>query len=151
MMNVQDVPLVSVRFNESMWWLDEMNPTRLAGLFSNPVYVGIGHYPPVLPCFEQMFIRAASQRIQQVGAVQYLVDMVYVLRRFLRGEPTRWARPCWEGALATLPQYLIDEEQDARVWVVAVAEEVAQQPEKAIARIIGILREAYSLEEGGAA
>jgi hypothetical protein len=51
----------------------------IRGMFANPIYAGIADYPRMVP--DEQWIAAARDAIQQDGADQFLVNLLYVLRR----------------------------------------------------------------------
>lgn len=59
----------------------DMTPQKVRGMIANPVYAGIGPYPAIID--EAEWIRSASKMIKDEGAEQFLVNMLYVLRKSL--------------------------------------------------------------------
>ena len=57
---------------------DEMTPEAVKGLLLNPVYAGVGPYPPLVE--EKQWVRACEKIIEEDGAEQFLVNLLYVLR-----------------------------------------------------------------------
>lgn len=57
----------------------QMTPERVRGMICNPVYAGFGPFPSLID--EETWIRAATQAIREQGPEQFLVNMLYVLRK----------------------------------------------------------------------
>lgn len=57
--------------------------TDVRAIFCNPVYAGLAMYPPIVD--DDTWVRAAAKAIQEDGAEQWLVNMLYVLRSALGG------------------------------------------------------------------
>jgi hypothetical protein len=55
---------------------------EVRGLIANPVYTGIGPFPQLVP--DEEWIRCAAKAIRVEGPEQFLVNMLYVLRRSLK-------------------------------------------------------------------
>jgi hypothetical protein len=45
----------------------------------NPIYAGVGEFPRLIP--EEQWVSCAKKMIQQEGPEQFLVNLLYVLRR----------------------------------------------------------------------
>ena len=56
----------------------EMTPEAIKGLLLNPIYAGVGPYPPLVE--ESQGVRACEKMIEEDGAEQFLVNLLYVLR-----------------------------------------------------------------------
>jgi hypothetical protein len=56
-----------------------ITPDKMRSLICNPVYAGVGVFPALVD--EETWVRAATQMIKKEGAEQFLVNMLYVLRR----------------------------------------------------------------------
>ena len=52
------------------------------GMTSNPIYTGIGPFPQIIP--DELWISTAIKQINEQGAIQFLVNMLYVLRESFR-------------------------------------------------------------------
>jgi hypothetical protein len=59
----------------------DMTPEKVRGMIANPIYAGVGPYPAIID--EAEWIRNAAKMIRSEGAEQYLVNMLYVLRKSL--------------------------------------------------------------------
>jgi len=59
----------------------QMTPQKVRGMIANPVYTGMGPYPAIMD--DEEWIRAAPRMIKREGAEQFLVNMLYVLRKAL--------------------------------------------------------------------
>ena len=56
-------------------WTEE----DVRGIVSNPVYAGVGPHPSLVN--DEVWIQAAIKQIEEVGAPQFLVNMLYCLRK----------------------------------------------------------------------
>ncbi len=56
----------------------EMTPKAIKGLLLNPIYAGVGPYPAIVE--ESQWVRACEKIIEEDGAEQFLVNLLYVLR-----------------------------------------------------------------------
>jgi hypothetical protein len=56
----------------------QLTPSQVAAIACNPVYTGIGPYPPLVD--EERWVRAAARQIDHEGPTQFLVNMLFVLR-----------------------------------------------------------------------
>jgi hypothetical protein len=52
---------------------------KIRGLICNPIYAGVGPYPRMVS--DEVWIGAAAKLIREEGPEQFLVNMLYVLRR----------------------------------------------------------------------
>lgn len=59
----------------------EMTPEILRGLVCNPICTGMGPFPALID--DETWVHAASRAIEDDGAEQFLVNMLYVLRQAL--------------------------------------------------------------------
>jgi hypothetical protein len=57
---------------------NEMNEAAARGMLSNPIYVGVPPYNRIVS--DEAWIRAASKLIEEEGAEQFLVNLLYMLR-----------------------------------------------------------------------
>jgi hypothetical protein len=55
-------------------WTEE----QVRGILCNPIYAGIGPFPALIS--DKRWIRAAAKMIAEDGEVQFLVNLLYVLR-----------------------------------------------------------------------
>lgn len=71
-------PNAEMRFggNEREW-----TPEEVYGILCNPVYAGIGPYPSLID--DKLWVRSACKLIDEVGAEQFLVNVLYLLRQTL--------------------------------------------------------------------
>ena len=58
-----------------------MTAEKVRSLICNPIYAGIGDFPALID--DETWVRAAAQMIENEGADQFLVNMLYVLRQSL--------------------------------------------------------------------
>jgi hypothetical protein len=75
----EEVPLPDVAHPGDRSWEDTWNEDMVGGILCNPVYAGIPPFPEVLP--ESQWKRTALVQIGQMGAKQFLVNMLYALKR----------------------------------------------------------------------
>jgi hypothetical protein len=54
---------------------------ELKGIIVNPVYTGIGEYPRMVS--DDQWVAAACRLIEEDGPEQFLVNLLYILRRTL--------------------------------------------------------------------
>jgi hypothetical protein len=52
---------------------------NIRGLICNPIYAGVGPFPRMIA--DEVWIGAAAKLIREEGPEQFLVNMLYVLRR----------------------------------------------------------------------
>jgi hypothetical protein len=57
----------------------EMTPEKVRSLFCNPLYAGFGPFPALID--DEIWVRAAAHAIREHGPEQFLVNMLYVLRK----------------------------------------------------------------------
>jgi hypothetical protein len=65
----------------------ELSPKAVKGILVNPIYAGLGPFPPVVSDLE--WVRACGRVIKQDGAEQFLVNLLYVLRESLNTDLLR--------------------------------------------------------------
>jgi len=58
--------------------LHEMTPEAIKGLLLNPIYAGVGPYPSLVE--DNQWVHACKKMIEEDGAEQFLVNLLYVLR-----------------------------------------------------------------------
>jgi hypothetical protein len=75
----EKVPLPNVAHPGDRSWGDEWNEDMVGGILCNPVYAGIPPFPEALP--ESQWKQTALVQIGQIGAKQFLVNMLYALKR----------------------------------------------------------------------
>lgn len=66
---------------------DELSPEQIRGLLLNPIYAGVGPYPRFVE--DEAWVRACAQLIEEDGAEQFLVNLLYVLRECFNEELLR--------------------------------------------------------------
>lgn len=74
------LPKVNVKF-AAAGSPGNLTPEMLRGLVCNPIYTGIGPFPAIVD--DETWVHAAARAIDEEGAEQFLVNMLYVLRRSL--------------------------------------------------------------------
>lgn len=57
----------------------EMTPEKVRSLFCNPIYAGFGPFPALID--DDTWVRAAAQAIREHGPEQFLVNLLFVLRK----------------------------------------------------------------------
>lgn len=57
----------------------DKNEDILRGMICNPVYAGIGPFPEIMD--EEQWVKAAVRMIEKEGSEQFLVNMLYMLRK----------------------------------------------------------------------
>ncbi|MEW6743486.1 MAG: hypothetical protein AB1486_12085 [Planctomycetota bacterium] len=61
--------------------MHELTPEAVKGMLVNPIYAGIGPFPPLVD--DETWVRAAARLIEEEGVEQFLVNLLYVLRECL--------------------------------------------------------------------
>ena len=61
--------------------LDELSPEAVRGILVNPIYAGVGPFPRLVR--DDAWVRGCARMIQEEGAEQVLVNLLYVLRECL--------------------------------------------------------------------
>jgi hypothetical protein len=75
-----EVPLPNVSYQgDRDWNEDGWNEQMVGGIICNPVYAGIPPFPAAVD--EQAWIAAGVQMVKNVGLRQYLVNVLYQLKR----------------------------------------------------------------------
>lgn len=62
---------------------EDFTSGQIAGILCNPVYAGVGVDQAVIS--DKMWVKAATRLIDEQGAEQFLVNLLYVLRQTLGG------------------------------------------------------------------
>lgn len=73
--NTTPLPKPNVKYSSTP---GETSEASLRGLISNPVYVGVPPYPRLVS--DEAWIRTALELIEEEGAEQFLVNLLYMLR-----------------------------------------------------------------------
>jgi hypothetical protein len=58
--------------------LDQLSLEAVRGILVNPIYTGVGPFPRLVE--DGPWVRACARLIQEEGAEQFLVNLLYVLR-----------------------------------------------------------------------
>jgi hypothetical protein len=75
-----DVPLPNVAYPGDLDWSEEeCNEAMVGGILCNPVYAGIPPFPAMID--DQMWIDTGLKLAREYGLRQYLVNLLYELRR----------------------------------------------------------------------
>jgi hypothetical protein len=61
---------------------EELSAEAVKGILVNPLYTGIGPFPRVVR--DEAWVQACAKLIDEEGATQFLVNLLYVLRECLR-------------------------------------------------------------------
>ena len=61
--------------------IDELSPEAVKGILVNPIYTGIGPFPRMVQ--DDAWVHARARMIEEEGAEQVLVNLLYVLRECL--------------------------------------------------------------------
>jgi len=64
--------------------MHELSPEAVRGILVNPVYTGVGRFPRLVE--DEAWVRACAKLIEEEGAEQFLVNLLYVLRECLSQE-----------------------------------------------------------------
>ena len=64
--------------------LNELAPEAVRGILVNPIYTGIGPFPRLVQ--DAAWVRACVRMIEEEGAEQVLVNLLYVLRECLEDD-----------------------------------------------------------------
>ena len=78
------LPAPNVVVTRAGAWLDELPPEAVKGILVNPIYTGVGPFPRLVE--DAAWVRACAKLIQEEGAEQFLVNLLYVLRECFREE-----------------------------------------------------------------
>jgi len=60
---------------------DELSPEAVKGILVNPIYAGLGPFPRLVQ--DDAWVRGCARMIEEDGAEQVLVNLLYVLRECL--------------------------------------------------------------------
>jgi hypothetical protein len=66
--------------------LHKLSPAAIKGILVNPTYTGVGPFPRLIR--DEVWVRACAKLIEEEGADQFLVNLLYVLRECLPAEST---------------------------------------------------------------
>ncbi len=69
------LPLPNVQYSID---LDKIDEAFTMGMMSNPIYVGVPPYPRIVS--DEIWVKAVVEMIEEQGAEQFLVNMLYMLR-----------------------------------------------------------------------
>jgi hypothetical protein len=76
--NESPLPAPNVVVARSGTPLDGLSPEAIRGIVVNPIYAGVGPFPRLVQ--DDAWIRACARMIEEEGAEQVLVNLLYVLR-----------------------------------------------------------------------
>jgi hypothetical protein len=80
----EPLPAPNVAVARSGARLDELPPEAVKGILVNPIYTGVGPYPRLVE--DAAWVRACAKLIEEEGAQQFLVNLLYVLRECFQEE-----------------------------------------------------------------
>ena len=63
---------------------DQLSPEAVKGILVNPIYAGVGPFPRLV--VDAAWVRTCAKLIEEEGAEQFLVNLLYVLRGCFQGE-----------------------------------------------------------------
>jgi hypothetical protein len=66
--------------------MHELSPEAIRGILVNPIYTGVGPFPRLVE--DAAWVRSGAKLIEQEGADQFLVNLLYVLRECFREAST---------------------------------------------------------------
>jgi hypothetical protein len=61
--------------------VEELSPEAVRGILVNPIYAGVGPFPRLVQ--DDAWVRGCARMIEEEGAEQVLVNLLYVLRECL--------------------------------------------------------------------
>ena len=61
-----------------------LSPEAIRGILVNPIYTGVGPFPRLVE--DAVWIRSCARLIEEEGANQFLVNLLYVLRECFQEE-----------------------------------------------------------------
>ena len=77
-------PTVEMVYNDDMPEDDErLGENAVRGMLCNPIYAGIKPFPAIID--DERWVRCAMRMIDDEGVEQFLVNMLYMLRRSYEG------------------------------------------------------------------
>jgi hypothetical protein len=62
----------------------QLSPKAIKGILVNPIYTGVGPFPRLVE--DVAWVRACAKLIEEEGADQFLVNLLYVLRECFQEE-----------------------------------------------------------------
>jgi hypothetical protein len=65
---------------------ERLSPEAVKGILVNPIYAGVGPFPRLVE--DVAWVRACAKLIEEEGADQFLVNLLYVLRECFQEELT---------------------------------------------------------------
>jgi hypothetical protein len=63
--------------------MHELSPAAIRGILVNPIYTGVGPFPRLVE--DEVWVRACAKLIEEEGAEQFLINLLFVLRECLPG------------------------------------------------------------------
>ena len=84
----RDVPLPDVSYPGDRDWLEnDWNEEMIGGMICNPVYAGIPPFPKMID--DPTWIRAGLRMVELKGLQQYLVNLLYELKKSIQNAVPR--------------------------------------------------------------
>ncbi len=87
-LHVNDLPPPTVAYATAEQDPAEMSVAHTAGMMLNPIYAGLGKFPPLVE--DKVWIGAAWRMLDEMGPAQFFVNLLYVLRQSFKA-PGRYA------------------------------------------------------------
>jgi hypothetical protein len=66
--------------------INKLSPEAVRGILVNPIYAGVGPFPRLVE--DAAWVRACDKLIEEEGADQFLVNLLYVLRACFQEQST---------------------------------------------------------------
>ena len=63
---------------------EQLSPEAIKGILVNPIYTGLGPFPRLVE--DAAWVRACAKLIEEEGADQFLVNLLFVLRECFQEE-----------------------------------------------------------------
>jgi hypothetical protein len=79
----QPLPAPNVIVARSGTPMHELSEEAIRGILVNPVYAGVGPFPPYVG--DATWVRGCAKLVEQEGAEQFLVNLLFVLRECFPG------------------------------------------------------------------
>lgn len=78
-MSKEAVPLPDVAYPGDRDWQEQWNEKMVGGVICNPIYAGIPPFPKIID--DKTWIAAGVKMVESVGLRQYLVNVLYGLKK----------------------------------------------------------------------
>jgi hypothetical protein len=84
--NHQKLPAPNVVVESSGTPPEQLSPEAIRGILVNPIYTGVGPFPRLIE--DAAWVGACAKLIEEEGAQQFLVNLLFVLRECFPEEST---------------------------------------------------------------